>query len=173
MNAALFATIWLALVAFTAAEGGRRPAFSGRAPARWSAPLSFAGLALLLVHIAVAYGVRHGWSHDAAVRATAAQTAAVYGLDWGGGVYVNFLFAAAWGVDAWQWSASPAAAAARPPSIQWPLRAFYGVIIANGAIVFVPGSRRWIGIAIVLGLIWTWRPLSRAAQPPPAAPPPP
>ena len=160
MTTALFVTIWLALVAFTAAEAGRRPAFSGRAPARWPDAASLAGLALLIVHIALAYAARHGWSHDAAVRATAAQTAAVYGLDWGGGIYVNYLFALVWALDAWQWSVSSAAAAARPPAIRWALRAFYGVIITNAAIVFVPGARRWIGIAIVLALIWIWRPSS-------------
>jgi hypothetical protein len=171
MNTALFVTIWLALVAFAAAEAGRRPAFSGRAPARWLDAVSLAGLALLLVHIALAYGVRHGWSHDAAVRATAQQTAAVYGIDWGGGIYINYLFALVWAIDAWQWSVSPAAAAARRPAILWALRAFYGVIIANGAVIFVPGARRWIGIAITLGLIWIWRPLSRGARQPPVAPP--
>jgi hypothetical protein len=158
MNAALFATIWLALAAFVAAEAGRRPAFLGRPPARWLDAVSLAGLALLLAHIALAYAVRHGWSHDAAVRATAGQTAAVYGLDWGGGLYVNYLFALVWALDAWQWSSAPVAAAARPPAAQWALRAFYGIIIANGAIVFAPGPRRLLGVAIVLALIWTWRP---------------
>ena len=149
MNAALYVTIWLALAAFIGAEARRR---------RWSAPLSFAGLALLIIHIALAYGVRHGWSHDAAVLATAQQTEAVYGLDWGGGIYINYLFAAVWGIDAWQRWASPAAAAARRPALQWGLRAFYGVIIVNGAVIFVPGPRRWLGIAVVLALIWIWRP---------------
>jgi hypothetical protein len=158
MSAALFITIWLALLALTAAEAGRRPAFSGRAPAGWLDTVSFAGLALLVVHIALAYAVRHGWSHDAAVRATAAQTAAVYGLDWGGGIYVNYLFTLVWAVDAWQWSAAPGAAAARPPAIHRALRVFYGVIIVNAAVVFVPGLRRYLGVAVVLALIWIWRP---------------
>jgi hypothetical protein len=165
MNTALVVTIWLALVAFAAAEAGRRPAFSGRAPARWLDAVSLAGVALLIVHIALAYAARHGWSHDAAVRATAAQTAAVYGLDWGGGIYVNYLFALIWALDAWQWSVSSAAAAARPAAIRWALRAFCGVIIVNGAVIFVPGPRRFLGIAVVLAIIWIWRP-------PPAAPPP-
>lgn len=157
MNTALFVTIWLALAAFTAAEAGRRPAFSGRPPARWLDAVSLAGLTLLIVHIALAYGVRHGWSHDAAVRATADQTAAVYGLDWGGGLYVNYLFALVWAIDAWQWSVSPGAAAARPPALHWALRLFYGVIIVNGAVIFVPGPRRGLGVAVVLALIGIWR----------------
>jgi hypothetical protein len=161
MTAALFVTIWLALVAFIAAEAGRRPALAGRAPARWLDAVSLAGLVLLLVHIALAYAIRHGWSHDAAVHATAQQTAAVYGLDWGGGIYVNYLFALVWALDAWQWSVSPAAAAARPPAIRWALRTFYAVIIVNGAVIFVPASRRLLGAAVVGALMWIWRPAER------------
>lgn len=152
MNAALFATIWAALAAFVVAEAGRRPGSLGHLPAPWSRPVSFAGLALLVVHIALAYGIRHDWSHDAAVRATAQQTAAVYGLDWGGGIYVNFLFAMAWAVDVWL----------RPPAIHWALRLLYLVIIVNAAVIFVPGPRRWLGVVLVLALIWIWRPRSSA-----------
>lgn len=158
MTVALFLTIWLALVAFVATEAGRRPAQSGMTPARWLDAVSLAGLVLLIVHIALAYAVRHDWSHDAAVRATAEQTASVYGLNWGGGLYVNYVFALVWAIDAWQWSASPAEAAARSPAIRLALRVFYGVIIVNGAIVFVPGARRWLGAAVVLALLWIWRP---------------
>lgn len=158
MTVALFVTIWLALAAFLAVEAGRRPALEGRTAAPWAAPLSWTGLALLIVHIILAYAVRHGWSHEAAVRATAQQTAAVYGLGWGGGIYVNFLFAAVWAIDAWQWHGSPARAAARPPAIRSALRIFYGVIIANGAVVFVPGPRRFLGLAGVVALLWIWRP---------------
>jgi hypothetical protein len=166
VNVALFVTIWLALAAFAAAEAGRRPAFERRPPARWSPALSFAGLALLVVHIILAYAVRHGWSHEAAVRATAEQTAAVYGLDWGGGVYVNHLFAAVWAIDAWHWRAAPGAAAARSPAIQWARRIFYGVIIVNGAVIFVPGPRRFLGLAVVLALVWIWRPTPSARRSP-------
>lgn len=150
MNAALFATIWLALAAFVIAEAVRRQAVPGQPPARWWAPLSLAGLALLVVHIALAYAIRHGWSHEAAVHATARQTAAVYGLDWGGGIYVNFLFALAWALDVWF----------RPPAIHRALRILYLVIIVNAAVIFVPGPRRWLGVTLVLALIWIWRPRS-------------
>jgi hypothetical protein len=160
MTVALFVTIWLALVAFVATEAGRRPASSGMTPARWLDAVSLAGVVLLIVHIALAYAVRHAWSHDAAVRATAEQTASVYGLDWGGGIYINYAFALVWAVDAWQWSALPAAAAARAPAVRLALRVFYGVIIVNAAVIFVPGPRRFLGAAVVLALLWVWRPVS-------------
>jgi hypothetical protein len=160
VTVALFVTIWLALAAFLGAEAGRRPAFEGRQPARWSAPLSFAGLAWLIVHIVLAYAVRHDWSHEAAVRSTAQQTASVYGLDWGGGIYINYLFAVVWAIDAWRWHVSAAGAAARPPALRWAVRAFYAIIIVNAGIVFVPGLRRLLGVGIVAALFWAWRPSS-------------
>jgi hypothetical protein len=160
VTVALFVTIWLALAAFVAAEAGRRPAFAGRPTAPWSTPVSFAGLALLIVHIVLAYAVRHDWSHEAAVRATAQQTASVYGLDWGGGIYVNYLFAVVWAIDAWHWHVSAAGAAARSPTLRWALRAFYAIIIVNAAIVFVPGLRRVLGVGVVIALVWIWRPSS-------------
>ena len=161
MNAALFITIWLALVAFVAAEAGRRTALSGRTPPPWLTPVSYTGLTLLVIHIAIAFGVRHAWSHDAAWHATAAQTAAVYGLNWGGGVYVNYLFALVWAIDAWLWQKSPDRAAGRPPALRWMLRLFYGVIILNAAVIFAQGHRRVWGLWIVIALLVIWRPLSQ------------
>jgi hypothetical protein len=160
VNVALYITIWIALGCFVAAEAGRRPALTGRPPSRWTSPVSAIGLVLLVVHIALAFDVRHGWSHAAAVESTARQTVAVYGLDWGGGIYVNYLFAGVWAVDAWLWHTAAASSARRPRAVVWALRAFYAVIIVNGAVIFVPGPRRWLGIALALAMMWTWRELA-------------
>lgn len=164
MSAALYVTIWIALACFVAAEAGKRPAFAGRRAARWTTAVSAIGLLLLVMHIALAFAVRHGWSHAAAVQATALQTAAVYGLDWGGGIYVNYLFAAVWALDAWLWHISPAASARRRKPIVWALRTFYAVIVVNGAVVFVPAPRRWLGLALTLWLLWTWRARHRSGR---------
>ena len=107
MDAALYWTIWIALTLFAAGEAGKRISRDGRVPARWAWPVSAAGAALLIVHIAIAMGARHGWSHAAAWSATAQQTASVYGLAWGGGVYVNYAFVALWLIELWQWHRSP------------------------------------------------------------------
>src|ERR1700752_1372958 len=92
----LLTTIWLALAGLVAGEAGKtRGRRSGREP-RWAWPASCTGLVALVAHMLVAMGARHGWSHEAALAETARQTAAVYGLDWGGGLYVNYLFAGLW-----------------------------------------------------------------------------
>lgn len=171
MNAALFWTSWIALACFVAAEFGKRPAFvSGRAAASWTFAVSACGIALLLIHMAIGFDIRHGWSHAAAVRETARQTAAVYGLDWGGGLYVNYLFAAIWALDAWRVKRAGLARAGharprhRPSGLTWALRAFYFTIIFNGAVVFVAGPRRWLGAGLVLAMVWAWRPNLRRAN---------
>ena len=62
-----------------------------------------------LLHILIAMSHHHRWSHEAAVLETARQTAAVYGLAWGGGVYVNYLFVGVWLAELVWWRIDPAA----------------------------------------------------------------
>jgi hypothetical protein len=159
VNAALFWTSWIALACFVAAEFGKRPALvSARAPAKWTFPVSACGLVLLLIHMAIGLDIRHDWSHTAAVRDTARQTAAVYGLDWGGGLYVNYVFAGIWALDVWHGTrAGRARPLHRRSGLLWALRVFYFTIIFNGAVVFVAGPRRWLGAGLVLAMVWAWR----------------
>ena len=70
-------------------------ALAPRTP-RWVHAANAAGLALCVIHIGLAMGSVHGWSHAAAIDATAIQTDSVYGLRWGGGVFVNYLFVIVW-----------------------------------------------------------------------------
>ena len=97
-----------------------------------------------------------GGSRASAVAVTARQTKAVYGLDWGGGVFANYAFVAVWAFDAWRWRAGLDRHGSDP--LTWPIRIFFLVMIANGAIVFVTGPRWMIGAAIVVTLLWVWRP---------------
>ncbi|HEY7475942.1 MAG TPA: hypothetical protein VH679_13070 [Vicinamibacterales bacterium] len=151
MSVALYSSIWGALALFVLAQHGRR-----HAPApQWAAAADTIGLVLCLLHIVLAMGVVHHWSHAAAVRATAAQTAAVYGLNWGGGVYVNYLFVLVWTLDAWlsrrrDWLSDA------PPG-RWAIRFFYAVVIVNAAVVFARGSMRMAGLALVASLLFAWR----------------
>lgn len=179
MNALLPLAIWASLFCFALAEAAKRAVRLGRARP-WLGPISGAGVALLLVHFALAFHLRYGWSQAAAVRETARQTAETFGLDWGGGVFVNYLFAIVWAIDAWAWHARPARAAARAAVVRWALRAFYLTIIASGAVVFVVGARRWLGALLALWIAWSWRPIrtpsSRSipsAEPPRRSPVPP
>ena len=64
--------------------------------ARWAWT---AGFVIFLVHVLCAFHFFHHWSHDAAYLDTAQKTAAMTGWNWGGGLYLNYLFALIWGID--------------------------------------------------------------------------
>jgi len=91
------------------------------------------------------------------VASTAAQTHAVFGVDAGAGIYVNYLFFIVWLADALWWRMAPDGYR-RPPAITWTLRAFYMVIIFNATVVFVDGLRRLFGLVIVSWLARVWSP---------------
>ncbi len=153
----LYLTIWVALAFFVAGEAGRSLAGRG-SPPRWAWWIFSAGAVLAIVHTLLAFAVVHDWVHDDAVRNTALQTQAVYGLAIGWGVYVNYLFLAVWLADAWCWrSHSITGSTSRyRASIRWTLRAFYALIIVNAAVVFAAGPRRLLGILVVGGLAAIW-----------------
>jgi len=147
MVAATYLTIWVALALFVLGESGRS-FFTRRARA-----VSAAGFVLALVHTLLAFDVFHHWSHADAVRDTAQQTQEVFGLAVGAGVYVNYLFFAVWLLDLVFWRRATSASALR-----WVVRAFYLVIIFNGAVVFAAGWRRALGAALIGGLMLAWIP---------------
>jgi len=146
-------TIWIALALFVAGEYEPRTPRSLQLVAR---SLFLLGALICAVHIVLAMSDVHGWSHAAAVEATARQTAQVYGLRWGGGVYVNYLFTAVWLADAIARVTSPASVASRSAALVWALRAFYFVIIVNAAVVFARPEVRWMGVVIcaLIGAAW-------------------
>jgi hypothetical protein len=152
--AALFATIWIALVLFAAGESRRALTPPGsRPPARaWWAFKG--GRVLAIIHTVIAFDVVHHWVHEDAVRSTALQTEAVFGVAAGWGVYVNYVFFAVWLADAWWWRAAPGHLRSR--AITWSLRAFYAIIIFNAAVVFAAGARRIIGVLIMSWLARVW-----------------
>lgn len=114
--------------------------------------------ALCTVHVVLAFAGPHGWSHAAAVRETARQTAAVYGVNWGGGIYVNYVFVAAWWIEGLWWRAAPERYFHRSPAITWTLRAFYLLIVFNALVVFAAAARRPLGATLTAALVWLWRP---------------
>ena len=153
----LYLTIWVALVLFAAGESGRSFARPGTPPPAWAWWTFTAGLALAIVHTLISFHVVHAWDHGNAVRSTAAQTEAMFGIAAGWGVYVNYAFFAVWLADAWWWRASPGAV--RPALATWFLRAFYLIVIFNAAVVFAAGVRRILGLVLVswLSRVWTAR----------------
>lgn len=152
---ALYATVWTAMALFAAGELGRSRADPARRPPAWAWWAFAAGLTLAVSHTLLAFAVVHGWSHTDAVRATAVQTAALYGVTFGGGVYINYAFLGVWLADAWWWRASPDVHA-RPRAVVLTLRAFYLLIIVNAAVVFAVGWRRAAGLAIVAAMFAAW-----------------
>ena len=162
MTGAVYWTVWSALLLFAAREAGRRRGYAGRSPAPWAWWAFVAGAVLCAIHIVVAMWVSHGWSHAASIAATARQTKAVYDLDWGGGVYVNYAFVAAWLFEAWRWRRRSPRDTGRLDIGTWTMRTFFLVIILNGAVIFAAGTRRVAGVLLVAWLLWIWRPASPA-----------
>ena len=68
--------------------------------ARW---LWTAGAVCYLAHVLCAFAFVHDWSHARAYQHTAAETAATTGIDWGGGLYLNYLLTLVWLVDMLAW----------------------------------------------------------------------
>jgi hypothetical protein len=152
MSIALYATAWIAVTLFVAGEAGRLR----RPVPDWAWRASLTGAILCAVHMVIAMGHHHHWSHSAAVGATAQQTASVYGLAWGGGLYVNYFFVAVWLAYLWRWWTPPAGAAAQRPVVLWGLRAFFFTIIFNATVVFAVSRMRAAGIILSLALAFVW-----------------
>ena len=115
-----------------------------------------AAVFLAIVHAAVAFHVVYGWSHDAAVTATARQTAQQTGVTWGGGLYVNYLFLTLWVADALWWWRAPASYLARDPRLERARLALFMFMFVNGAIVFAAGVARAVGVIAVGSVCAAW-----------------
>jgi hypothetical protein len=159
MEAGVLWTRWSARIAiafYVASLAVRR-----RSP-RWSRVSWTAGCLAYLLHVACAFEYYHYWSHATAYEATARQTADVIGLNWGGGLYLNYVFTLVWFVDVLWWWTSMQSYLARPRPIEWAVQGFLGFIAFNGTVVFAAGFGRWLGIAAcgLLGVVlirqWSW-----------------
>jgi len=116
-----------------------------------------AGFAAYLSHLWAAFEFFHNWSHAASVEATAKQTKDVVGLNWGGGVWANYLFTVVWGLDVGWWWVSPSTRQNRPRWMSVVLHGFLGFIAFNATVVFASGFSRWMGIAGGAVLLLQWR----------------
>ena len=159
MSVALYATIWIALALFVSGEAGktRRPA------PRWAWWASLAGALLCAVHIVIGMGHHHHWSHASALEETARQTASVYGVEWGGGVYVNYLFVALWLAYLWRWWTPAGDAVPQSAALIWGLRAFFFMVIFNATVVFAVTRMQAVGVMLTLALIASWWPYVRGS----------
>ncbi len=148
-------TIWLSLSAYAAGEAGRAGLLATFGPA-WPRVMWTFGCLLYAAHVVAAFSFEHAWSHAAAYENTARQTETIFGLDWGGGLYVNYAFSALWVSEVAWWWLAPARYLNRRHWMDVTVRSVFLFMIASGAVVFVHGSMRWVGLAIVGALAATW-----------------
>lgn len=146
-EALVYGSVWVALAGYPAAGIGRgteQPSVGHGA--RWIWTL---GCLAFWLHSVSAFGVVYGWSHGVAVEATARQTLEATGFDSGFGIYLNYLFAFLWLVDAVWWWVWPRSYRGRSLRSFLLLHGFFLFMILNGAVLFVDGPRRWLGALIV------------------------
>ncbi len=113
------------------------------------------GCVLYLAHVAAAFQFVHAWSNAAAYRETARQTAALFGIDSGVGLWFNYAFTAAWSADvAYWWLAGIARYRRhRPAWVSVALHGFMAFMAFNATVVFARGPTRWAGAAATAGLL--------------------
>lgn len=114
------------------------------------------GCAALVAHTICAFHFYHHWSQASALRETARQTAEVTGMNWGGGLFINYAFLAAWMADAAWWWRGLELYRRR----HWTITAIWHFvlifIIFNATVVFKTGVVRWVGVGICFGLLAAW-----------------
>lgn len=153
---ALYATIWLALIALLAGELGRIRHRRYGASSSWPIVCSAAGIALTTVHMLLALGIVYGWDHDKAALVTAQRAATVYGVVWPLSLHVNYLFVAWWIGDTLWWWLQPPSFLARPRPIEWAWRLIAFTMVLNGAVIFASPAGRVAGIPLTLALLLVW-----------------
>jgi hypothetical protein len=156
MTAALYLSIWLALVSLLAAEVGRRRNRQTLVTARWAILCSMSGVLLAGVHTLLALGVAYDWDHGRAVTVTAERAATVYGVAWSGSLYVNYVFLAWWLLDTIWWWRAPASFVGRPWPIEWLWRITVLTMVVNGAVIFASPAGRFVGVPLVVALLLVW-----------------
>src|SRR5688500_12128764 len=144
-------TIWVTVAGYVAGAAafalsrGRRH-WDSFARLAWTA-----ACAALLAHVFCAFHFHHAWSHGAAFRETARQTDEVFGLDWGGGLFINYALLAVWVADVgWWWGRGLDAYRRRPRPLTYGWHAFLLFIVFNATVVFKDGPARWAGLGLCL-----------------------
>lgn len=161
-------TVRLALLLYAATLALRLLSPSRR---RASRLLWTIGCVLFLAHVAAAFHYFHGWSHANAYRETARRTSELFGTDWGGGLYFNYLFTLAWAADvAWWWAKGIDAPDRRRRWVGMTLHAFMFFMAFNATVIFERGATRWVAVALTVAVVALAA--RRAAMPPAVTTPP-
>lgn len=155
MDPGMLFTRATAVVAFVAYVIALLPgAYAARTS--WSRVWWTLGCVVFIIHVISAFHFIHYWSHADAYAATARQTNELAGINFGGGVYFNYLFTVLWVIDVAWWWTSPASRQARSRAITYTLHGFMFFMWFNGTVVFGNGVARWMGVGafVFLGLLW-------------------
>lgn len=159
-----FITLWtvrLALACYFASAAcqllaghDRRPHGDGPRRLHTAARVTWTiGCALFMAHVAAAFGFYHHWSHAAAFEHTAQRTRALVGIDFGGGLWFNYAFTAAWAADAaWWWYAGDRRYRRRRRATTAALHVFFLFMIFNATVVFASGPVRWLALSGIAAL---------------------
>ena len=108
----------------------------------------------LVIHVALAYHYYHAWSHASAYAETAIQTRQVYGLHWGGGVFINYALMIGWMIDVILWWSHGLDSYRRRPraaNIVW--HSFLFFIFFNATVIFEGGILRWLWLLFTAAAI--------------------
>jgi hypothetical protein len=148
-------TIWISIVAYAI---GSVVFARGRSDLdKWTRLAWTTGCAALVAHFICAFHFYHAWSHASAYRETARQTAEVFAVNWGGGLFINYAVAILWTSDvAWWWFAGVSSYRRRPWLLTLIWHSFLIFIIFNATVVFKDGLTRWIGLVLCLLLCLSW-----------------
>lgn len=110
--------------------------------ARWFWTL---GCLFNLAHLACAFELVHEWSHQQAYHHTAGRTAEFIGVEWGGGIYINYVFTALWCLDVGCWWLVGPQWPAHSRCYFWSVHGVFAFMVFNATVVF--GPRFWIAVA--------------------------
>lgn len=160
MNSAEFltrSTIWIAIAGYAIGCAVFALARRGSRADAWTRLAWTIGCAALVAHFVSAFHFYHAWSHQSAYLDTARQTAEVFAINWGGGLFINYAVAMLWTADVGVWWFAGVSSYRRRPwllTIAW--HGFLIFIIFNATVVFKEGLTRWIGLLVCLSLCLSW-----------------
>jgi len=114
-------TVWFSIVGYVVGSVVFALSPLARRRAQWDSAARVVwtiACASLIAHFISAFQFYHGWSHAAAYDDTARQTEELFGLNWGGGLFINYALLIAWIVDIAWWGLSGLDSYRKRP---WPL----------------------------------------------------
>jgi len=109
-----------------------------------------------LAHILLAFHFIHDWNHHLALSAIARKTYEQTGLDTGIGLYINYLFASLWLVDAAFWWLFPVQFQRRPRWLDFTIHFTFLFMFINATVVFGKSSFHLFGALICLWATLGW-----------------